>query len=88
MGEKKKLPAGVEQGEVKPLTWKEKGALVRAVLGENAFDPWQRLGEKAARGLDIQVEARLLEGEGIKPRSEEGQLMRERYLEGVAPPGG
>jgi hypothetical protein len=81
---KRKLTGSKEEGAAKALTWTEKGKLVREVLGPNAFDPWQRLGEKAGRGLDINVEARYLETTGIKPVTPEGTQMRERYLEQVA----
>ena len=64
--------------------WTRKGELVREVLGENAFDPWRRLEAKAAKGLDISVEARYLEQAGIKPVTPEGQQMRARYLQQAA----
>jgi len=79
------MSRGAKKKAGKELSFKEKGALVREVLGENAFDPWQRLGEKAKRGLDIGVEARYLEMSGIKPVSDEGQKMRQRYLASEAP---
>lgn len=54
-------PLSITLGESpKPLTWGEKGKLVRDVLGENAFDPWLRLDAKEARGLNVDVERRYL----------------------------
>lgn len=44
----------------KPLTSRQKGRLVRDVLGDDAFDPWERLEEKRARGLNIGPERRYL----------------------------
>lgn len=34
--------------------------MVRDVLGEDAFDPWQRLEEKRARGMNVEPERRYL----------------------------
>jgi len=44
----------------KSLTQRQKGRLVRDVLGEDAFDPWERLEEKRARGLNVEPERRYL----------------------------
>jgi transcriptional regulator with XRE-family HTH domain len=52
----------------KPLTSRQKGRLVRDVLGDDAFDPWERLEEKRARGLNIGPERRYLL-ETSRPRS-------------------
>lgn len=44
----------------KTLTSQQKGQLVRDVLGADAFDPWQRLEEKRARGMNVEPERRYL----------------------------
>ena len=44
----------------KPLTSREKARLVRTVLGRKAFDPWARLADKEARGLNVELERRYL----------------------------
>lgn len=59
---------------------RRKRKLVQEVLGKNAFDPWERLDEKQKRGLDISVEARYLESQGIK-RKKGVAAERERRLE-------
>ena len=53
---------------------RRKRRLVRRVFADmgrdpdEVFDPWARLDAKAARGLDISVEARYLESQGIQRR--------------------
>jgi hypothetical protein len=44
----------------KTLTSQQKGQLVRDVLGDDAFDPWLRLEEKRARGMNVEPERRYL----------------------------
>jgi transcriptional regulator with XRE-family HTH domain len=44
----------------KDLTPRQKGRLVRDILGEGAFDPWERLEDKRARGMNIEPERRYL----------------------------
>ncbi len=44
----------------KSLTSREKGRLVREILGDDAFDPWERLEEKRARGMNVEPERRYL----------------------------
>jgi transcriptional regulator with XRE-family HTH domain len=44
----------------KNLTSRQKGRLVRDVLGDDAFDPWERLEEKRARGMNVEPERRYL----------------------------
>jgi hypothetical protein len=54
-------PLTITLGEnPKTLTPQQKGRLVRDVLGEDAFDPWQRLEEKRARGMNVEPERRYL----------------------------
>jgi len=54
-------PLTITLGESpKTLTSQQKGRLVRDVLGEDAFDPWQRLEEKRARGMNVEPERRYL----------------------------
>jgi transcriptional regulator with XRE-family HTH domain len=60
----------------KSLTPRQKGRLVRDVVGDDAFDPWKRLEDKRARGLNVEPERRYLEaalrkrtnGKHTKPR--------------------
>ena len=40
------------------LTPEQKGQLVREVVGPDAFDPWERLERKQARGLNVEPERR------------------------------
>ncbi len=48
-------------GEVqKALTPRQKGRLVRDILGDDAFDPWERLKDKRARGMNVEPERRYL----------------------------
>jgi transcriptional regulator with XRE-family HTH domain len=42
------------------LTPAQKRRLVRRVVGEDVFDPWERLEAKRARGLDVEPEQRYL----------------------------
>jgi transcriptional regulator with XRE-family HTH domain len=44
----------------KDLTPRQKGRLVRDILGEDAFDPWERLEDKRARGMNVEPERRYL----------------------------
>ena len=44
----------------KPLTAQQKQRVTRQILGENAFDPWERLNEKQARGMNVEPERRYL----------------------------
>lgn len=44
----------------KTLTSQQKGRLVRDVLGDDVFDPWERLEEKRARGMNVEPERRYL----------------------------
>jgi hypothetical protein len=44
----------------KDLTPRQKGRLVRDILGEGAFDPWERLEDKRARGMNVEPERRYL----------------------------
>jgi hypothetical protein len=44
----------------KTLTSQQKGQLVRDVLGDDVFDPWERLEEKRARGMNVEPERRYL----------------------------
>jgi hypothetical protein len=44
----------------KDLTQRQKGRLVRDILGEGAFDPWGRLEDKRARGMNVEPERRYL----------------------------
>jgi hypothetical protein len=54
-------PLTITLGESpKTLTSQQKGRLVRDVLGKDAFDPWQRLEEKRARGMNVEPERRYL----------------------------
>jgi transcriptional regulator with XRE-family HTH domain len=54
-------PLTLTLGETpKALTSQQKGRLVRDILGDDAFDPWLRLEEKRARGMDIEPERRYL----------------------------
>jgi transcriptional regulator with XRE-family HTH domain len=54
-------PLTITLGEgQKALTQRQKGRLVRDVLGDDAFDPWERLEDKRARGMNIEPERRYL----------------------------
>jgi transcriptional regulator with XRE-family HTH domain len=54
-------PLTITLGEVqKALTPRQKGRLVRDILGDDAFDPWERLDDKLARGLNVEPERRYL----------------------------
>ena len=44
----------------KVLTPRQKGRLVRDILGDDAFDPWERLEDKRARGMNVEPERRYL----------------------------
>ncbi len=44
----------------KALTSRQKSRLVREVLGDDAFDPWERLEAKRARGMNVEPERRYL----------------------------
>jgi hypothetical protein len=44
----------------KALTPRQKARLVRDILGDNAFDPWERLEDKRARGMNVEPERRYL----------------------------
>ena len=44
----------------KTLTSQQKSQLVRDVLGDDVFDPWERLEEKRARGMNVETERRYL----------------------------
>ena len=70
---------GMEQG----AEFERRAARSRILLGESTSDPWKRLEIKSARGIDIEVEARGLEAEGIEPSSKEGKRMQSRWREGV-----
>ncbi len=61
-------PLTITLGESpKTLTPRQKGQLVRDVLGDDVFDPWERLDEKRARGMNIEPERRYLMSTG-RPR--------------------
>ena len=54
-------PLTITLGESpKTLTSQQKGRLVRDVLGDDVFDPWERLEEKRARGMNVEPERRYL----------------------------
>jgi transcriptional regulator with XRE-family HTH domain len=54
-------PLTLTLGETpKTLTSRQKGQLVRDVLGDDVFDPWERLEEKRARGMNVEPERRYL----------------------------
>jgi transcriptional regulator with XRE-family HTH domain len=54
-------PLMITLGEVpKALTPRQKGRLVRDILGDDAFDPWERLEDKQARGMNVEPERRYL----------------------------
>jgi transcriptional regulator with XRE-family HTH domain len=71
-------PLTITLGEPqRSLTSRQKGRLVREVLGKDAFDPWQRLEEKRSRGLNVDPERRDLESswrsrKSMKPATEVG----------------
>lgn len=54
-------PLTITLGEgPKTLTSRQKGRLVRDVLGDDVFDPWERLKDKRARGMNVEPERRYL----------------------------
>ena len=54
-------PMMITLGEAqKALTPSQKARLVRDILGDDAFDPWARLEDKRARGLNVEPERRYL----------------------------
>src|SRR5579859_8142973 len=62
-------PLTITLGEVnKVLTPSQKGRLVRDILGDDAFDPWKRLEDKRARGLNVEPELRYLLATMPQPR--------------------
>lgn len=58
------LTLGLDATPLAPAT---KRRLVRAVVGDGAFDPWKRLEAKRAQGIDVEPERRHL-ADSTRPR--------------------